>query len=58
MKNESLNVTPTNNKTMAEKKPFYLRPWIWILVIVLIFALWIMGTYNNLISLRVGVDNS
>jgi LemA protein len=58
MKNESLNATPTNNKTMAEKKPFYLKPWVWILAIVLIFALWIMGTYNNLISLRVGVDNS
>jgi LemA protein len=43
---------------MAEKKPFYLKPWVWILAIVLIFALWIIGTYNNLISLSVGIDQS
>lgn len=43
---------------MAEKKPIYLKPWVWVLAIVVIFALWIIGTYNNLISLRVGVDNS
>lgn len=41
-----------------QSKPIYLRPWVWILAIIVIFALWIVGTYNNLISLRVGVDNS
>jgi LemA protein len=43
---------------MAAKKPFYMQPWLWVLVIVAVFALWIIGTYNNLISLSVGVDNS
>jgi LemA protein len=43
---------------MADKKPFYMKPWLWILVIVAVFALWIIGTYNSLISLSVGVDNS
>jgi len=43
---------------MAEKKPFYLKPWVWVLVIVAIFALWIVGTYNNLVSLSVGIDNA
>ena len=41
-----------------KQKPIYMKPWVWILAIVIIFALWIVGTYNNLISLRVGVDNS
>lgn len=58
MKNESLNVIRTNNKAMAQSKPFYLKPWVWVLVIVAIFAFWIIGTYNNLVSLSVGVDNS
>lgn len=43
---------------MAAKKPFYMQPWLWILVVVAVFALWIIGTYNNLISLSVGIDNS
>jgi len=43
---------------MAQSKPFYLKPWVWVLVIVAIFAFWIVGTYNNLITLSVGVDNS
>ena len=43
---------------MAEKKPFYLKPWVWVLAVVVILALWIVGTYNNLIGLSVGVDNS
>jgi LemA protein len=43
---------------MAKQKPIYLRPWLWILVIIAVFALWIVGTYNNLISLSVGIDNS
>lgn len=41
-----------------KQKPIYMKPWVWILAIVVIFAFWIIGTYNNLIGLRVGVDNS
>jgi len=43
---------------MAQKKPIYMRPWLWVLIIVVIFGIWIAGTYNSLISLSVGVDNS
>jgi LemA protein len=43
---------------MAEKKPIYMKPWFWILAILVILVLWVMGTYNSLISLSVAIDNS
>jgi len=43
---------------MTGKKPFYMNPWLWILVILAVFALWIIGTYNNLVSLSVKIDNA
>lgn len=43
---------------MPTKKLFYMKPWLWILVVVAVFALWIIVTYNSLISLSVGIDNS
>jgi LemA protein len=43
---------------MAKQKPFYMKPWFWVLVVIAVFALWIIGTYNSLISLSIGVDNS
>lgn len=44
-----------------EEKPIYARSWFWVLIVLAIigiFVLWIVGTYNNLISLSVGVDNA
>lgn len=43
---------------MAGKKPFYMNPWLWILVILAVFALWIIGTYNSFISLSIGADRT
>lgn len=42
---------------MVKQKPFYSKPWFWILVVIVIIALWIMGTYNNFIVMTQRIDN-
>jgi LemA protein len=42
---------------MPKEKPFYLKPWLWVLVIVAVIAVWFIGTYNNLVVLNQAVDN-
>jgi len=37
-------------------KPFYYQPWFIVLVIIVLVALWIAGTYNNFISLNQQID--
>ena len=47
---------------MAKEKPTYMKPWLWILVMVLVIVIilvsWVIGTYNNLISLSVAIDKA
>ncbi len=40
-----------------ENKPFYMRPWVWILAIVIILALWMWGSYNNFVVLNQNIEN-
>ena len=42
---------------MAKQKPFYLKPWFWVLVVIAIVVLWIIGTYNNFIVMTQRIDN-
>ena len=43
---------------MAKKdKPFYSKPWFWVIVVVAIIALWIVGTYNSFITMSQSIDN-
>ena len=42
---------------MKEAKPFYMKPWFWVLVVVLVIVLWLWGTYNSLITVSINVDN-
>jgi len=43
---------------MVVGKPIYMKPWFWIFAIVAILAIWVIGTYNSLVSLSVAIDNS
>jgi len=40
-----------------QSKQFYMKPWFWLLVAVVIVGLWLWGTYNSLVTLSVAVDN-
>jgi len=42
---------------MPKDKPFYFKPWLWVLVIVAVIAVWFIGTYNSLVVLNQAVDN-
>lgn len=42
---------------MVKKKPFYLKPWVWAIVIILIIIGWIWGSYNNFIILTQNIEN-
>lgn len=42
---------------MAKNKPIYSKPWFWALVVIAILALWIIGAYNNFITLTQQIDN-
>jgi LemA protein len=42
---------------MAKNKPFYSKTWFWALVVIVVIALWIIGTYNSFISLTQQIDN-
>ena len=41
---------------MAKKKPFYFQPWFIILVVIILIGLWLMGTYNNFITLNQNIE--
>ena len=40
-----------------ENKPFYLKPWVWVLAILVILAIWLWGSYNNFVVLSQNIDN-
>lgn len=40
-----------------EQKPFYLKPWFWIIVIVAILIFWVWGSYNNFVTLNQNIEN-
>jgi LemA protein len=40
-----------------ENKPFYMKPWVWILAIVIVLALWMWGSYNNFVVLNQNIEN-
>jgi len=42
---------------MAKQKPFYLKPWVWVIVIIAIIAFWLIGTYNSFIVMTQAIDN-
>ena len=43
---------------MAKKdKPFYSKPWFWVIVVVAVIALWIVGSYNSFITMSQSIDN-
>jgi LemA protein len=42
---------------MAKQKPFYLKPWIWVIVVIAIIAIWLIGTYNSFIIMSQAIDN-
>jgi LemA protein len=42
---------------MAKKKPFYSKPWFWVLVVIAVIAIWIIGAYNSFITLTQQIEN-
>jgi LemA protein len=40
-----------------EQKPFYLKPWVWIIAIAIILVIWIWGSYNNFVVLNQNIEN-
>src|SRR3989338_10578009 len=42
---------------MAAAKPFYMKPWFWVLIVLVVLALWLWGTYNSIIMASINVDN-
>ena len=40
-----------------EQKPFYFKPWFWIIVIAVILVFWLWGSYNNFVTLNQNVEN-
>jgi len=42
---------------MPKDKPIYMKPWLWVLAVVVLAAVWFIGTYNSLVSLNQAVDN-
>jgi len=42
---------------MAKKKLFYSKPWFWALVVIVIIAFWLIGTYNSFIVMTQRIDN-
>jgi len=42
---------------MPKEKPFYFKPWLWVLVIVAVITVWFIGTYNSLVVLNQAVNN-
>ena len=42
---------------MANKeKPIYLRPWVWVVAIILIAGLWMWGSYNSFVTMSQNID--
>jgi len=41
---------------MVKGKPFYLKPWFWALIVIIIIGLWFIGTYNSFIVLTQDID--
>jgi LemA protein len=42
---------------MAKKKPIYSKPWFWALVVIVVIAIWLIGTYNSFITMSQAIDN-
>jgi LemA protein len=43
---------------MAKKnKPFFMKPWFWALVVIAVVALWLIGAYNNFVTLNQQIEN-
>ena len=42
---------------MANKKPFYSKPWFWALVVIVVIAFWLIGSYNSFITMSQAIDN-
>jgi len=42
---------------MAAAKPFYMKPWFWVLIVLVVLALWLWGTYNSIITASINIDN-
>jgi LemA protein len=42
---------------MAKNKPIYSKPWFWALVVIVVIAIWIVGTYNSFISMNQQINN-
>jgi LemA protein len=40
-----------------ENKPFYLKPWVWLIAIAVILVIWMWGSYNNFIVLNQNIEN-
>lgn len=40
-----------------EQKPFYLKPWFWIIVVAMILIFWLWGSYNNFVTLNQNIEN-
>ena len=40
-----------------ENKPFYLKPWIWVLAVIVILVIWLWASYNNFVVLTQEIDN-
>jgi len=39
-----------------ENKPIYMKPWFWILIVVIVLIIWVVGSYNNFIVLSQNID--
>ena len=42
---------------MPKQQPFYLKPWFWVLIVLVVIGLWVWGTYNSIIVASINVDN-
>jgi LemA protein len=40
-----------------QAKQFYMKPWFWALVVIVVIGLWLWGTYNSLVVASINVDN-
>ncbi|MFH1474181.1 MAG: LemA family protein [Candidatus Aenigmatarchaeota archaeon] len=42
---------------VKKDKPFYMKPWFLVLVVIAVIAFWIIGAYNNFITLNQQIEN-
>lgn len=47
-----------NQINQVPVKPIYKKSWFWAAVVVVVLVIWLIGTYNNFISMSIGIDNS